>query len=365
MKHATSIMAVGFCVLVSAAAAAADLELQIDRIVQPLISEKKSVGIAVGTISGEGRQVFGYGRKSLKTDEQPGGDTLFEIGSITKVFTTLLLADMAEDGLVKLDDPVGLYLPDSVKVPTRGGKEITLLHLATHTSSLPRLPYNFLASQLRSWRNPYLHYTAELMYSFLSAHELRRDIGARYEYSNFAMGLLGHVLARCANMDYDKLLVRRICDPLEMNDTRAALSPEQRLRLAQGHTIWGKPGWNWDFDALAGAGALRSTVNDLLVFLSANLGLTKTDLLSAMQACHAPRHETDLEEIRIGLGWHILEPIGTDRQIVWHNGCTGGYHSYIGFIKETQTGVVVLSNSVNPIEAAAMEILKLLNPDWE
>ena len=344
---------------------AADLKSQIGEVIQPFIGEKKNVGIAVGIIRGEERQVLGCGRQSLETDKQPDGNTLFEIGSITKVFTTLLLADMAEDGLVNLDDPVRLYLPKDVVVPTRGGKEITLFHLATHTSSLPRMPTNFLASQFRDWTNPNAHYTTELMYLFLSAHKLSRDIGTKYEYSNFGVALLGHVLARRANMDYEQLVVRRICDPLGMGDTRITLSPQQRLRLAEGHSRRGKPVANWDLNAIAGAGALRSSVNDLLTFLSANLGLTKTDLLSAMETCHAARSEAGRKGSRVGMGWHILEPPANDKRIIWHNGGTGGYCSYIGFIKETRTGVVVLSNSANSVDAAGIRILKLLNPGWD
>lgn len=340
-----------------------DFKPQIDQTIRSLIEEKKTLGVAVGILTqNEPAKAFGYGKVAQKSDKEPDGDTIFEIGSITKVFTALLLSDMAAEGLVKLDDPVRLYLPDNVKVPTRGGKEITLLDLATHRSGLPRLPTNFVYSQMRSASNPYAHYTPQLMFAFLSGYELPRGIGSKYEYSNFGFGLLGYALARKANRSYEELVVKRICEPLKMKDTRITLSPELRARLAEGHTTGGKVAANWDFDTLAGCGALRSSVSDLLIFAAANLGRIKTPLLSAMETCHAERGDSDVKTVRMGLGWHSLHPQGTEQKVIWHNGGTGGYHSYLGFIKESQTAVVVLSNSTTSIDAQALRILKAITP---
>src|SRR5208283_4407870 len=116
------------------------------------------------------------------------GDTVFEIGSITKVFTALLLADMAQRGEVALTDPVSKYLPKGVKMPGRNGHAIMLQDLATHTSGLPRLPSNM---KPKDFMNPYADYTPELLYQFLSSYELPRDPGSKWEYSNLGAGLLG------------------------------------------------------------------------------------------------------------------------------------------------------------------------------
>ncbi len=248
----------------------------------------QAVGIVVGVLDGKGPRVISYGRLSRGSDRMVDGDTVFEIGSATKVFTGLLLADAVERGEVKLDDPISKYLPPSVKVPTRNGRQITLLDLATHTSGLPRMPDNFTPKDAA---NPYADYAVEQMYAFLSGYTLPRDIGATYEYSNLGVGLLGYILALRAGTNYETLVLQGICRPLGMTNTQITLSSELKMRLATGHNATGEPVANWDFSALAGAGALRSTANDLLKFVAANLGLTRSGLWPAMQLAQAPRRD--------------------------------------------------------------------------
>jgi len=294
----------------------------------------------VGVIEPKGRRVVAYGALG-KDDKRPlNGDTVFEIGSVTKVFTSLALADMVQRGEVTLADPLARYLPAEVKVPQRGGHAITLQDLSTQTSGLPRLPANFSP---KDPANPYADYSAENLYQFLSTYELTRDIGAQYEYSNLGAGLLGHVLARRAGTDYEALVTSRICRPLEMTSTRTALTPEMKMRFAVGHNDQLKPVSNWDFDALAGCGALRSSVNDLLAFLAANLGYTKSPLAPAMAAMLKVRRPTGAPGLDIALGWHIFT--GSGSEIIWHNGGTYGYRSFVGYDPEARIGVVVLSNT--------------------
>ena len=298
-----------------------------------------NVGIVVGVVNPHGTTYFAYGKTAISGDEHPDEQTVFEIGSITKVFTSILLADMVERGEVALDDPIERYLPDSVTVPTRNGRSITLEDLATQTSGLPRMPNNFAPADAA---NPYADYSVQQMYDFLSGHTLRRDIGAQYEYSNYAVGLLGHILTLRAGMSYEELVKERIADVLGMPDTRVTLTPEMRSRLAIGHS-GSREVANWDIPTLAGAGALRSTARDMLVFLAANLGLTETPLRAALEMTHRARHEAGSPQMQIGLGWHIR--IAGDHEVIWHNGGTGGYRSFAGFVEETATGVVVLTNT--------------------
>jgi CubicO group peptidase (beta-lactamase class C family) len=309
-------------------------------------------GIAVGVVSASGRHVFGYGQMSETAKERPDGRTLFEIGSITKTFTALLLANLNERGKLRLDDPVQKYLPDSVAVPKRREKEITLLHLATHTSALPRVP---LALMLQGLDNPYRDFGTEHLYETLKITPLTRDPGERYSYSNLGYGLLGHVLSRQADCSYEELIIKQVCTPLGLSDTRIQLTEEQRERLAPGHTPAGKPTSNWDFDVFAGAGALRSTTDDMLRYVEANMGLMKTDLLPAMQLCHRARHKADNPIQSIGLGWHVQKMPG-DARLVFHGGGTGGYNSIVGFVEDDgqpQFGLVVLANS-GPEAASGM-----------
>ena len=313
---------------------------------------KRGVGIVVGLVDEKGARVITYGNASKDSKKALNGDSVFEIGSVTKVFTATLLADMVERGEVSLNDPISKYLPKTVKTPTRDGKEITLLDLATQTSGLPRLPTNLAP---KDPQNPYADYSVDQMYAFLSSYTLTRGIGEKYEYSNLGVGLLGHILTLRAGTDYETLIRKRICEPLRMSDTKIKLTPEMLARLATGHNpaLMSVP--NWDLPTLAGAGALRSTVNDMLKFVAANLGLTKSPLLVAMQKAHQSLRETGQPDLSIGLNWHILKKF--DSEMIWHNGGTGGYHSFIGLDQKNRRGVVVLSNSANDIDDIGRHVL--------
>jgi len=315
-------------------------------LVHAVDTEKRTVGIVAGLIDSQGSRVIGYGQLDQKSPGTPGADTVYEIGSVTKVFTSLVLADMVERGKVALDDPVAKYLPSSVTMPSRNGKQITLVDLSTHTSGLPRVPSNLKPADVN---NPYADYTVENMYAFLSGYQLTRDPGAKYEYSNLGGGLLGHVLALREGKDYETLLRERVLTPLHMTSTGIKLTPDERARLAPGHTESLDRTSNWDVPTLAGAGALRSTGHDLLLFLSANLGYTRTPLAPAMEFQRtAVRRPTGVPNLQIALGWHILEH--NSNEIVWHNGGTGGYRSWVGFDLKKRIGVVVLSNSANSVD---------------
>lgn len=311
--------------------------------------QHRAPGIVAGIIDKNGVTIVASG---VCEDGKPGevdGNTLFEIGSITKVFTGLLLQDMADHGEVQLDDPISKYLPASVTVPSRNGHEITLRSLATHSSGLPRLPKNLSPAD---GGNPYADYTVAQMYEFLSSYKLKRDVGAKSEYSNFGMGLLGHILALRAGTNYEVLVVNRICGPLKMDSTRITLTSELQARFATGHDENGMRTSNWDLPTLAGAGALRSTANDLLKLLSAEMGLTPSPLSNAMVKSQTPQGTKGFLS-EIGLAWQIDKATG----IIWHNGGTGGYRSYIGFNREKTLGVVVLGNSANDIDDIGEHLL--------
>ena len=340
-----------------------DLKSKIDKIVGPLVEGNTNIGVAVGVMAGDQQLALGYGKVTYGMDRKPNGDTVYEIGSISKVFTGTLLAQMVLEGKVKLDDPVEKYLPLTVTVPDYEKRKITLQDLATHVSGLPRLPTNFAP---KDWTNPYADYTVENLYDFLSNHKLRRKPGETYEYSNLAVGLLGYVLARKNGKEYEQLLIDQICKPLGMDSTRITLSPELQQRLAPPYTTHGfwklriyLPDRNWDIPTLAGAGAIRSTVNDLLKFMSANMGITKTNLKGAFDLAHQERFKKD-DILRMGLGCHIFQFEDIDKPIHWHNGGTGGYRTFLGFIKEKKIGVVMLSNTQSGVDAAAIELLKVL-----
>ena len=310
-------------------------------LVERIDTRHQGVGIVVGVIEPRGRRVVAYGALNQGDARPLNGDTIFEIGSVTKVFTSLLLADMVQRREVALSDPVAKFLPADVKVPERSGRVITLVDLSTHTSGLPRLPSNL---QPKDSANPYADYTVEQLYQFLSTYQLTRDIGSEFEYSNLGGGLLGLALARRAGMNYEALVHSRITGPLGMKSTGITLTPEMKARLAVGHNEKLAATSNWDLPTLAGAGALRSSANDMLTFLAANLGYVKSPLAPAMASMRVPRRTTgNASTGEIGLGWLIVKP--SSEEIVWHNGGTGGYRSFVGFEPKTRVGVVVLSNT--------------------
>jgi CubicO group peptidase (beta-lactamase class C family) len=312
----------------------------------------KSVGAVAGVMVGDECTVVGHGRLSTTDPRQPDGDTVFEIGSVTKVFTSTILADLVSRGELALGTPVQNLLDGDVLVPARDGARITLEHLATHSSGLPRMPDNFDPADDG---NPYADYTEERLYAFLSSHELVRGVGEAVEYSNLGYGLMGHALAQGTGRDYETLVAQRILAPLNMPDTAITLTPSLQERLATGHDDSLDPVANWDFAALSGAGSLRSTVNDLLRFLEANLEPESSPLREAVRAAHTQRADMPEPNTGIGLGWIVHD--GKHGRILWHNGGTGGYSSFIGFDPESRVGVVVLSNAAALVDYLGFRLL--------
>jgi serine-type D-Ala-D-Ala carboxypeptidase/endopeptidase len=306
-------------------------------------AENNGSGIVVGVVDANGRRTISYGSLAKNDARKLDGDTVFEIGSMTKVFTSLLLMDMVRRGEVALTDPISKFLPESVKVPERNGRKITLADLSTQSSGLPRMPNNFTP---KDPDNPYADYTVQQMYDFLSGYKLTRDVGSQYEYSNLGVGLLGHVLSLRAGISYEALVRSRICDPLGLKDTRVTLTPEMKARLAVGHSGGLQAVENWDIPALAGAGALRSTANDMLTFLAANLGFVKTRLAQDMADEVSVRRSAGAPDMEIAYAWHIQTKDGNS--IVWHNGGTGGYRTYMGYDPKARIGVVALTNISTP-----------------
>lgn len=331
----------------SAAAAqpSSDFRFPADSEIRRIISErvedrKQGVGIVVGLVRPEGRRIVAHGHFSADDRRPVDANTVFEIGSVTKVFTALLLADMIQRNEVELADPVAKHLPEEVVVPQRGSKEITLADLATHTSGLPGMPDNFVSADPG---NPYADYSIEQLYQFLTNHQLTREIGAQREYSNLGYGLLGQALIWRAGADYETLVRDRILTPLRMENTAIILSPEMKASLAIGHNPVLEAVPNWDLPTLAGAGALRSTASDLLTFLEMALGIKQTPLAPALAATLDVRRPAGIGNGEMGLGWLIMKS-GED-EMIWHNGGTGGYTSFIGFLMKEKVGVVVLSNT--------------------
>lgn len=298
------------------------------------IDNNLSVGTVVAFSENGKEEYFVYGFANT-IDKQPiTKKSVFEIGSITKTFTSLLLADLVQKGKVKLDDPVQKFLPDSVKIVAFNGQPITFGDLASQTSGLPRMPDNF---KPKDPTNPYADYGPNELYAFLKTYQPKRAAG-KYEYSNLGVGLLGHTLTLISGKSYEQLLQDVICKSLKMRET-STLNTSRYLTV--GHSGI-RPVAHWDFDAIAGAGAIRSNAEDMMQYVKAELGLISSPLKQAIDLTQQPLHNAG-KDMKIGLGWHILSANNDD--IVWHNGGTGGYRTFAGFSKKTNKAIIILNNS--------------------
>ncbi|MFC1564760.1 serine hydrolase [candidate division KSB1 bacterium] len=333
------VLALWFCLSASALAfQGITIPENVKNTVRERVDGGYNAGIVVAYITENAVDYYSYGEKRINHGEPVDKISIFEIGSISKVFTGIILADMVLKGELNLEDPIENYLPDDLKVPMRKDSKITLLNLAIHNSGLPRLPDNLRPADLQ---NPYSDYTVQNMYDFLSGYKLRRDIGARYEYSNLGMGLLGHLLSLVNGKKYEDVLNERICSKIGMENTFIKFNENNSRELAFGHS-GGKVVSNWDIPTLVGAGAIRSNAVDMVEFINANLDLEKTEIFKAMKFSHKKRFDIS-DNMSIGLAWHI-NVTGAD-SIIWHNGGTGGYRAFCGFNNKNKTGAVVLTNS--------------------
>lgn len=327
---------------------------------QKRIDFQHNPGFVIGIVDESGQSYHSFGSPEAGGTARPDHSTLYEIGSITKTFTTTLLAQMVSAGELKLNDPIKKFLPKNVSIPIYEGREITLEDLATHSSGLPRIPSNMNPADPA---NPYADYSVEQLYAFLNNHTLAREPGTKADYSNLGMGLLGHVLTEAAGKSFEELLTERVLKPLALSNTHFPNSKNASLRQALAPPYKQEngvlvPSNNWDITTLAGAGALLSTAEDMLRYLKAQLALTDSALQDAIELSHKPRQPFGPEQI--GLGW-IIRGEG-EQEIYWHNGGTGGYRAFVGFSKVKKRGVVVLTNSVMGADDVGFHLLDSSHP---
>ncbi len=332
-----------------------------DALKQTVGTRDKVAGMVAIIIDESGPRMTSYGSSGVPKLALDG-DTVFEIMSITKVLTSLLLADMAARGEVAFDDPVVKYLPPSVTLHEHG-RPITLIDLATYTSGLPNMPGN-LPHNWYDYPNPMGEYTEAKLYEFLSSYAPKYEPGTHYEYANLSFGLLGIALASRAGKSYEELLIERICDPLDLAHTRIALTDEMRRRLAQGHDLAMKPTQLWDWPAMPGAGYVRSTANDLAKFLKACVGLAQTPLSTSIARLLGTRKATPLAGTDVGLGWFISSD--GKEEIAWKSGLSAGCNTYIGFSTKKRRAAVLLSNFLwQPIDEGTINMgIKMINPEF-
>jgi serine-type D-Ala-D-Ala carboxypeptidase/endopeptidase len=344
----------------SARAAAPMTDVTIDALMGKEIAET-GPGMVAAILDSSGHPVIRtQGTAGDAADRALDGDTLFDIGSLTKLFTAVALADMVARGEMAMQDSLAKYLPPDVQVPDFAGKPITLLDVVTYSPGLPGWPSNTPA--LSEDDKPFPDYPTEKIYQALAATKLAAAPGTQYVYSNFGYGLLGLALARRAKLGFEEMIVSRVCKPLGMDSTCITVPAAMQARVAPGHNSKHAKVTGWTLpEAFAGAGAFRSTANDLAKFLEAAMGQRRTSLSPAFASLLVTRRPADRPDTRVGAGWFITS--GHDDELVWKDGSTLGYTSFIGYSRRSRAGIVLLANG------ECGEILPplgkhMLNPDF-
>lgn len=310
----------------------------------PMLEKKKIDQVMIGVIDQKGNKHYlAMGEKPEKL-EKLDENTIFEIGSITKTMTSILLADAIQRMEMKLDDPVQQYLPTGMTVPTRDGKPVTLEQLATHTSGFPRMPQIQMEAIRQDGKllaDPYSRFDSDQLKKALETTKVKVEKKPRVDYSNFGTGLLGFALARKYGKDYSTLIDDRLFKPLEMKSSFITVPASEQKRFIDGHSPTGTVVPHWDFtDPAVGAGGVRSTAADMLRYLEAAMGKSNA-LQPAFNLALAPQYEMN-PRMQIGLAWLMLDM--QKSRVWWHNGGTGGFCSYCAFSKSPGVAVVILCN---------------------
>ncbi|GJL94465.1 MAG: penicillin-binding protein [Hyphococcus sp.] len=318
---------------------------------------ERNIGMAAAVILPDGAQIYTAGERIAGGGASITPDTIFEIGSLTKIFTSVILADMVAKGEVSLNDPISKYLPTEVSLQNSLGDRITLLHLATHTSGFERNPPN---SNARDERGIFANYGKDKLFEYLRNVTPESAPGEIYAYSNIGMGLLGYILAERASVTYAELIKERVFDPLGMVDTHLVTPTAMDDRFAEPHNSIRKPSSRWDFDILAGAGAIRSTLNDMQKFAASFAGFgADVDITTSIKSTYEQQYAIPGGDKSFYLGWISPTQTASGENIFWHDGGTGGSRSFFGFINnaDRKQAVVILSNTAFSVNDIGLHLL--------
>ncbi len=313
---------------------------ELDAAVRAWVDEGWICGAAAGIVGPEGTRLAAWGRTRVDGPAVDPANTVFSVASFTKIFASTILASLILEGRCSLETPIQDLLPEGAVVPAFGARVITVLDLVTHRSGLLANP-PFAASVIADAGGK----VGDRLLQFVAGYRLPRAPGAGYEYSNVGFGLLGIALARLTGQDFETMVLERIARPLALASTRVVADAALRPRVAQGYTADGEAVPFRDHGYAGASGSLRSTVPDLLAFLSLHLGLGEPPaaLAAAARLTHEPRFETGPGVSR-GLGWVVEH----EPRIIWHTGAIGGCRSFFGFVPAARIGLVLLTNSGNP-----------------
>lgn len=312
------------------------MDLIVDKAAQNYLRDLKTVGLSIGVVKDGKFYTYNYGETEKSNGQLPTADSFYEIGSITKTFTGILLAQAVLDKKVKLDDDIRKYLDGSFPNLEFQGQPITIKDLSTHTSGIPSAPDSVENSDSG---DPWANFSREQLLEELHRVKLERKPGEQVAYSNSAVGLLGNILEKVYGLSYEKLVEKFINKPARMKETKINLSEAETKRFVRGHNK-DKVAPPWNLPGVKGAGALRSTTNDLLKYAQWNI-LAKN---KAVQMAQKLQWQSPATTFRMGLGW-ILYTTPSGFQKVSHSGGTGGFRTYCTIYPQLKLGITVMSNN--------------------
>jgi CubicO group peptidase (beta-lactamase class C family) len=332
-----------------------EADKKIDAILQPFMFKSQTVGLSIGILKDGKTSFYNYGETKKGSGQIPSAKNLYEIGSITKTFTGLLLAKAVIEKKVSLNDPVNKYLPKDIPVIKFGNDTLKIIHLSNHTSGLPPLPGNLDLKNNLS--NPYKNYDAAKLYAFLKTVTLAQKPGVKFEYCNLGVGLLGTILEKVNKVTFEKMVTNFICVKAGMTATKQLLTKKDSALFVQGYTENIAPQGQWDFKSLAAAGCLRSNVEDMLQYAASNLNSKDVMLQKAITLSHQPTFEE--KDQKVGLNWFIQNWVG--KSVLFHGGETGGYKSFLAINPKTKNAVVILSNTAVSSDDIGVAIMQYLD----
>ncbi|MFE8699875.1 serine hydrolase domain-containing protein [Cytobacillus sp. FJAT-54145] len=329
-----------------------------ESLIEKEIKSAKKASYAIGVVTKDSQHIQGQIYDDMGETEI--GKSVFEIGSTTKTFTSLLLAKLAREGRLSLDEPIVTFKPEYKNALSSKGKEITFRHLATHQSGLPREDMKKLRKRMKENKqdkdNFFKHYTLDDLHQFYLDFDLKKEIGKKWGYSNIGVGLLGNVLSEVVKMDYEEAIKSHILTPIGMNDTFIHGNEEQLKRYVKPYNKKGERIPPIEIPAVQGAGAFKSTLHDMMIYLQHQMSLVDSPLKEEIDLTHQLQGVKANKRIQMGLSWFIENKKWSSYPLIHHGGTTMGFHTYFGFLKEEQIGIVMFST----IQISTIRLIKML-----
>lgn len=333
----------------------------VNEIVEKYLNQPGNVGLVIGLLNDTSTAYLSYGLTEVSGFQKPDKNTLFEIGSLTKPFTALLALELARKNKLNFEDAITQHLPDSLT--NEHLKKITLNNLLLHSAQLPRKPFNLSLTGGNN-DNPYKNYTNQHLLEYIDVFKpIKRKKRQTFKYSNLGYGVLGLALQNAGNASYKNLLNKHVINPLNLKNTFFTIPEKKRINLATPHSFNGTPTENYTYNStMEASSGLYSCAEDLITLIKKQIQSGPANsVATSLQKCLEPQRKTNLKHTYVTYGWNYIDRGKRIPPVYIYNGGTAGYRAYVAFVKENNTGVVVLSNSANRVDEIAVTLIQLLS----